>query len=181
VPIVSGSGGAGAVTQLTTQTLSGTAATIDITAIPQNFTTIWLHAILRTNQAAITTTVNANFNGDGGANYDRVSLSGNNSVATSGAVGGGTSFFVGAAAGANATAGDFGVVSLYVPFYAATTANKVCVGGDGVFPTQGTATTFGIDAISQQWRSTAAINRVTLTPAAGSFVAGSAVVLYGLA
>ncbi len=166
----------GKIAEITVPT--GGQATIDFTAIPATYKHLVFTLSARTNGAYIDTDLALTVNGDTSASYDDQYLS------TTGASGGGsaatgaTSARAGLTAGANAVAGVFAETSIEILNYASTTFRKTW---------QVETFDHGNDAgngfkiiESGQWRNTAAITRLTLTPPSGSFVVGTVATLYGV-
>jgi hypothetical protein len=181
VGIVSRSGGSGggAQTQLFDSTLGGAAASFDITPISGAFNHLLLLIQGRGDTAATSTTVLLKFNNDGGANYDTELVTAAGAAVATGEIVAGTSAQIADITANTGPAGVFGAFALWIPNYAGATAQK------NVFSTGGHKTTSLTGGIFNRnyscfWRSAAAINRITLTPGAGNFVAGSRVTLYGL-
>lgn len=159
--------------------LVATAATIDFTSIPATFEDLLIVVQARGDTAAVATQVSLRFNNDSGGNYDSQDLYGNNVLAAAGVASAGTSASLGqmpAATGTTAAAALFDVV---VPAYARTTFHKQGFMRNGRFSTEGTGSTYISSASALNWRSTAAINRVTLIPSAGNFDIGTVATLYG--
>jgi hypothetical protein len=167
-------------TQAFSSTLAAPAASFDVTAIGAGFSHLMVVLVGRSDTAALNTGVILKINNDGGANYDSENLNLANTVVAGTAVAGATSKTITQIPAATATASTFGVVQFYLPFYSNTTVFKSIIAADNVFLTLGTVGTYGLDAGAGMWRSSAAINRVTLTPAAGNFIIGSAVTIYGI-
>lgn len=157
---------------------AGGQATIDFPAIDQTYKHLVLTLSARTNGAYVDTDLALTVNGDTTASYDDQYYS------TTGAGGGGsaatgaTSARAGLTAGANAVAGVFAETSIEIINYASTTFRKTW---------QVETFDHGNDAgngfkiiESGQWRNTAAITRLTLTPSSGSFVVGTVATLFGI-
>jgi hypothetical protein len=171
-----GGGGGGATTQIFDSTLGAPAANIDIAAIPAAFNHLMLVMFLRGDTAAVATTLQATLNNDGGANYDWEEVIN----ATGANAQGQTSARAGRFPANTAAAGDFATITGYIANYRDATNKKsyaATIGGR-----EGTgAGSFKSGTYGFSWLGAAAIvNRITLAPAAGNFVAGSRVTLYGL-
>ncbi len=157
---------------------AGGQATIDFTAIPQTYKHLVVTLTARTDGAYADTDIYLTFNGDTGANYDDQYLystgttSGNTSALAA------AHMRAGLTAGANAPAGVYAETTIEVLNYANSTPRKnVSVrtfdhGSD-------TGAGYMIEEAGQ-WRNTAAVTRLTLTPAAGNFVAGTVATLFGV-
>lgn len=183
MPFVNGSSGSGsgAVTRISKTVLSGTAANFDITAIPATFTHLLLVSLTRDDGAVAASWLNMTFNADGGANYDREQATFAANTANASGNSGQTVLTVGLSVGANATANVFAASMLLIPFYATTVPFKAVTAVSGDLATLGTTTTYTAGAFQGLWRSTAAINEITVAPGNGThFVAGSGLTLYGI-
>jgi hypothetical protein len=163
-------------------TLGVAAASIDVTGIVATYAHLLLVSYLRGDTATATITVALRFNNDSGANYDAQSIAnsaattlaaGENIAATSGNIDRGVT------PGGTAAASEFGAMATLIPAYAGTTGQKSAI--SMVAGRSGTTTgLISTMLCSTFWRSTAAINRITLLPSAGNFVAGSRLSIYAL-
>ncbi len=147
--------------------------------IPQTYRELRLVVDARGDTAATTTPINLRFNNDSGANYDYQFVQGNAAVAGALETFAATQIvFVGMPA-ATAPANVSGGMELLCPNYAGTTWHKWIHGHNNI--KRGTATTdLFVRTYLGNWRSTAAITRLSLTPAAGNFAIGSRFMLYGI-
>lgn len=144
--------------------------------IPAGFHAIQILLLLRTTEPSTASTVLLTINNDGGSNYDVQRVSGVNATASAANALTGTSWGYGCD-GASSAANFFSTVFITIPFYANTSAykraNTLFAKGDS------TATTDAVSALNQTWRSTAAINQITVTaPATFKLAAGSAMVIF---
>lgn len=163
-------------------TLGVASATIDFTSIAADWTSLILVMEGRGDTAARSVLVNGIFNSDSGANYDSfiAGILGTGAAQATGVSRAGTSFRAGSLVAATGLATAQSGFEITIPNYAGTTLRK-SYQGVGWLP--GDATSDGeIQAIFPVggWRSTAAINRITLTAAAGNFIAGTKATLYGI-
>ena len=137
---------------------------------------LWLQ--LRQSTASVTTAnFGITFNNDTGTNYQRSGTQ---------LQGSGTSIYAAAqtsitmaTAAANATSNHFGTGFFTIPSYSGGVFKQML----GNFSIDGTNVVAGslVYLLSGLWLSTAAITRITLTPASSAnFIAGSRVTLYGL-
>lgn len=166
-------------TKIAENILVGTAASVTFSSIPATYRSLILHAVARGDTAATLISIGLRFNGDSTAIYDHQSLlSAATTVAAAENING-TSASIGDASAASATAGAASVFDIKVPFYAGTTFWKEYVSNSELANGTGTGTVHNRQFVGR-WRSTAAVNSITLTPAAGNFIAGSSFVLYGL-
>jgi hypothetical protein len=133
----------------------------------------------RGDPAALNTNINLQFNGDTAANYDGQNLQGTGAGVTAFEQFAQTSAILGIIPANTAGANLFGVAIGFIPNYAGTTNNKVCL--SIASKKTGTVTNAMTNLlVGGFWRSNAAINRITLLPAPGNFVAGTRVSLYGI-
>jgi hypothetical protein len=165
---------------LSDTTLGGNAASFNITGISQAYSHLKIVAKMRNDGAVAKSNWNLRFNADSGSNYDEVIGKVINAT-LSGESNAGTTVLQGfLAAGASATASVFGTAEVIVPDYVGS-GHKTVIGDSGVIATEGTVASFHRYWNSGVWKSTAAINQVTLTPGDGSnWVAGSRLMIYGM-
>jgi hypothetical protein len=160
-------------------TMPSDSSSMFFTAIPQHYAQLRLDVYARGTVSATGTSLLLRFNGDTGTNYDRQYVYGLAATAQAGEAFAQTSCdpidIPGATAGANLfTAGE-----IIIPYYAGTANNKEL--SSKYARKTGTATgTMEIVVTACSWRSSAAINAITLTPTSGDILAGSRFTLYGL-
>lgn len=122
------------------------------------------------------------FNGDTGTNYDSqtVSVTGSSAPANAGARSlGGTSATLGSISGTN-NPNAAAVIRVEIPNYAGGTFEKQYV-AQGAWRNAAAAVDFYATHSTGNWRSTAAINSITvLHSGAGNFKAGTRVIVYGV-
>lgn len=160
--------------------LGADTATLDTGAkvIPSGYNVLEVLAVLRTDEVAAQSTIGLRFNGDTGSNYDFSLLNAVNITASAQNTLGAASLAVFAAA-ASDSAGVATPLRVEVPGYALTTFNKSGTSISGV-PDQ-TAANTRTQARAFAWRSTVAINQVSLIITSGAsqkFKAGSALYVY---
>jgi hypothetical protein len=157
-------------------TTLGADGTIDVQSIPQTFNDLVLVLVVRGTRASTAEFLQLQLNGDAGANYDSSVVNGNTAPSTSLAA---ASLQVSTSMpAATATAGLFGGFELTIFGYTSTGWDKTVM-GVSANPTVAGAT-ITIEQASGVWRSTSAVNRVTLfggTTAA--LKAGSVLRIYG--
>lgn len=164
---------------LANSTLVAAAASISFTGINQTFAHLLVVAYLRGDTVAVSTNAMLRFNGDAGANYDYQLLDGSAATASAGEAFAQTSLTAGLAAAASAGANLFSAHHITIPHYAQASNNKAA----SINSALKTGTASGnlvCRAVAGFWRSNSAITQVSLTPAAGNFVAGSRVTIYGV-
>lgn len=181
--IISGQGGGGSgggLTSLFDSTLTQATASIDSGSggFSQSFNHLLVCVLMRTTQAAVVGNVNLTLNNDATANYDRVDVSANSGGVSGGAAAAESGVVLTGPGGSVGATTVFGAASVLIPCYRQTTADKL------VLPIAGFADATTTDGIVQvrptHWRSTAAITRITITPASGNLAAGSRLTVYGL-
>lgn len=149
-------------------------ANVDFASLPQTFAHLFVILQARGDTAATSTTLNVQFGGDTGSNYD--SGAGISGTVQTGA----TSGSCGAMSAGSATANCFSPYLLWIPHYAQTDTFKVC-------QTLGFVATSGgvnLSPYSQQilWKKSApaAVDRIKFIPGAGNFVQFSRFTIYGI-
>ncbi len=171
-------GGGGSVEAIQTIDVAVAQATLDFTAIPDTYQDLKLVLNGRATNAATISGVRLKVNNDGGNNYDD-----ENSYAQDGTAGRGANVAYGAAhcgyiTAATAPAGLSGLVILEIPSYARTHFIKSWREFN-VYKTANAAE-LTISDWAGWWRSTAAINRLTLLLDAGNFEVGTIATLFGI-
>lgn len=165
--------------QLANTTLVGAAANIDLTGLSAAYNMLRVMCLLRGTNASATIGVTLQFNGDTGANYDTEAMPGIQNVAVTAAQTlASTSIALGSVPAASASASTFGIIIIEIPFYANTGVRKVLLDRVGFVDTTGSFSRS--EANIGSWRNTAAIDRVTLIPSAGNFVANSQAIVHGM-
>lgn len=161
------------------QELGAAASSFDAQSLPATYRELEIVAVIRSDAAVSSAEGTLRFNNDSAGNYDAQRVSGSGATAaaaeTLAGSGAGAILYPGASAAANLA----GRVRIVIPEYADTTFEKAALVESG--HKQGTATgnltkRSGVLA----WRSTAAITRVQLLPAAGNWVAGSRMTIYAI-
>jgi hypothetical protein len=157
-------------TPIATTTLGSAAASYTFSSIPSTYTDLIIVAQIKGTSTS--NYLNVRFNGDTGTNYSRTTLSGNGSSASS-------------ERRSNRTwietdyneviENNFNYINtLHIMNYANTTTNKTMLNRANNAAT-------GVGATVGLWRSTAAINSVSLVANNNSFEIGSTFTLYGIA
>ena len=171
------------VTKIFDSTAGSTVANFNITSIPAGFGSLVVVCHLASDRAAAASdVVNLQINGDAGANYDYEYTTWHGGTAGSnGSAAAATAAIAGrCTATGTGPANTFSGLRLELPSYDDTTNNKTYFGTihykDGTGGVNINSGTCGGD-----WRSTAAITQITLTPNTGPhFIAGSRVIVYGM-
>jgi hypothetical protein len=158
-------------------TLGSAAATVTFSSISASFTDLVLVVMGRSSRtSASSDQFLVNVNSDTGSNYSQTFLFGNGSTAGSSRASNGTYIYAGDidATGGSSYAG-FSTIILNFQNYSNTTTNKT------VLSRTSSPNTF-VEAVVGLWRSTAAINSITLdlVTASAEFVSNSTFTLYGI-
>ena len=168
--------GGGDLTLIDEQTPTGSSVTF---ASLGAYTHLMLHWSARSTEAATSSLVNVQFNGDTGANYDRQVTISVAAAPFASELLASTSFQIGSAVGATGTAGACGGGTFHMYDYRGTTFHKVGTAKNAV-PRTTASGDFFEQSLSVRWRSTNAITSMVLTLSGGSFATGSKFSLYGL-
>ena len=160
------------------ETKSGAAASYDFTNIPQEFSHLRIVVVGRGDAGGAALFLR--FNNDTAANYDQQIFYNNSTTVAGVATAAATSMQVATLTLSTSTAGQAGVATIDIPAYSGTTFRKTTTSQAGAFRTEGTASSYEAAVFAGNWRSTAAITRVTLFLNSGNFAAGSSCSLYGM-
>lgn len=174
---------AGATTTIFHQQLTSSAPTMGTAAgvIPASFAHFQVVARLRTDRAVVNDIAVITMNGDSGANYDRASVTWTGiAIAFSSTYA--TTGMVLDCLGASADANRFATIQAVFVDYTDPSSfkNAQAVGAEiGAAADANVRLSLTTD---WTWKSTAAINQITLTPQTGgvNFVAGSSLTIYGI-
>ena len=154
----------------------------DFQGIPQNFRSLQIRLLARGDTAAFVTSLCIRMNGDGGASSyytgGRMLSNGLSVTPTDGALG--SYLECGRVPAASATANIAGHNVVEIGFYRDTTFHKVVQGVSGFNGNYSAGNAYE-GVWGGQWLNTGPIDRLSLFPLAGSFIAGSICTLYGLA
>lgn len=160
-------------------TLGGSAATIDITGISATYAHLMVSIYARGDTAANIVSAFIECNGDAAANYDYQFLTGSAAAITAGEGFAATGMYVGSYPANTAGANLFSSAEVFIPNYAGSTNNKQIVTISS-YKAGTTTGLLGVQILGGSWRSNAAINRVTVYPGTGNFVAGTRVTIHAL-
>lgn len=170
----------GAVVQLYDNIAGGSIASWDVSGISGSYSHLKLVLQARGDTAAAFTDVRIRFNNDSTGTYDHDILQSNGAASTlSGETFAATSGHGGFVAANTATANVAGQTMWEIANYASTTFQKN-YSFHSAFKSGTAATNLDVYLGSGHWRSTAAINRITVFPGAGNFVVGSRLSIYGI-
>ena len=152
--------------KIATNTLGSAAASNTFSSISASYTDLILIAVTTNTSGATNMTVQ--FNGDTGSNYSRTLINGNGSSATSSRISS-TRLFVGDVGNPSIPS----VVILQFMNYSNTTTYKTALSRYGEADIQ-------VGATVGLWRSTSAINSITVNSDSNNFATGSTFTLYGI-
>jgi hypothetical protein len=160
--------------------LTGSAASFDFTSIPGTYENLRLEFILTTDSGTSPETLKLRFNNDSGANYNSqwsgAFASTNARNAASAAA---TSAQVCEIPGNSGSSnGTLAVGEVKIASYARTTLNKMATTRGG-HRYDNTNLNVMVSNGMIEWKSSAAITRITIFPTAGNLLAGSVATLYG--
>lgn len=157
---------------IATITVSGTTTqSVTFSSIPATYTDLVLVHSVKTDTSD--TDVVMQFNGDTGSNYSNTFLSGTGTTAVSGRVTNQTFLYCDSYGAALTT--NYNAAIIHINNYSNTTTNKTML-------SRSNNAGLGVDAIVGLWRSTAAINSITLDLLGTRIIsAGSTFSLYGIA
>jgi hypothetical protein len=160
-------------------TLGTAAASFDFTSIPATYSSLRLVVYLRDTIAQIAPQFVVRINGDSASNYEWWGIVVTGTTMAVNGTGSMTSFsnllyYPGASADANV----FAVYEFIIPNYAGTTGYKSYSMVGGVYAA-GTANNQFYTTGYGAWKSTAALNRITVTSGGTTFAVGSRAILYG--
>lgn len=166
-----------AMTLISSQTLSGSVASVTFSSIPQTYKTLRLLISSRSDTAGIGSTA-LQLNGSTAAVVSRRHLDGDGSSATSGSATGSIEMYIGEQPSPSQTANTFSSISVEIPNYAGSTAKVTST--DAVSENNGT--TAHQMLLANLSTTTTAVTSLLIRPWAGSanFVSGSTFTLYGL-
>ncbi len=150
-------------------------SSVTFSSIPQGYTDL---KICYSARSVVNgeTAMNIYFNGSTTAVYDRRSLAGDGSTASSAVATSQAEIFAGRVPANDYTASTFGNTEIYIPNY--TGSNNKSVSFDSV--SENNATTAYQVLIAGLWRNTSAITSMTLFIAGANIAANSTFTLYGI-
>ena len=166
-------------TLISSNVLASAAASVTFSAIPATYTDLILRWSGRTT-AGSGAGYNAliQFNGDTAINYSYRNIFNTSSTAVGSfsAADETSARSTGSINSAANTANTFSSVEIYIPNY--TLSNNKPLSIDSA--TEDNSTSFTRSVMADLWRNSAAINQITITPAASSLQIGSSFYLYGI-
>ena len=156
-------------TPISTQTLSANAASVTFSGIPQTYTDLVLVGAVGSTSTSFDRGMRLQFNGDTTSLYSDTDIYGEASTAASFRRSSQTQTTV---LEAIARSGNYSAYTINIMNYANTTTNKTVIARGG--------TTNLISASVGLWRSTAAINSITINLNSDNIASGSTFTLYGI-
>ncbi len=172
-----GSGGTGATVLISEVVTSGSQASVTFSSIATTWRDLIVVVRGRGDTAANTATIQIQFNGDTGNNYNIIDNTHTGSADSSGSATGTGTAQMGLIPAANATANYAGIAKARIGDYRGTIFNKIFTAEHNAFYGSAVSQIFG--QFGGAWNSTAAINAVKVFLSAGNFVNNSVVSLYG--
>ena len=158
-------------TPIATTTLGSSASSYTFSSIPSTYTDLVLVTTSKTTSGSNDAIIR--FNSDSGTNYSSTILSGSGSAASSARTSNATYAFLDSYGWV--TSSDFNVSVTQIMNYSNSTTYKTILA-------RGNNASAGVDAIVSLWRSTSAINSITLFLAGSlTLASGSTFTLYGIA
>jgi len=154
----------------TTTIPNTTTANYTFSSIPSSYTDLILVQSVGNNSGSGANGVRINYNSDTGSNYSWTYLVGNGSSGSSGRNSNATYYDI----GLDNNTTNFTVIITQVMNYANTTTFKTAI-------SRSAAASNELSGNASLWRSTSAINSITITKADGNFKQGSTFTLYGIA
>ena len=162
-------------TPIATYTVSGSAvASYTFSSIPSTYTDLILVSSVRSTDNNDGDDLKGTFNSDTGTNYSWTQIYGDGSSAASNRGSNSAFMKIGIYAGNSTAAGTFSSCVTHIQNYANTTTYKTNLVRRDI------ATAYTV-AVVNMWRSTSAINSITLSCAVGNIAVGSTFTLYGIA
>ena len=158
-------------------TLSVAAASFDFTGLPTTYAHLMVVLYTRGDAAAISVAQILRLNNDSGANYQDQRLYGDGAGVTAAESLAGTSIGLGNTTASTGPANAFGTSIVMIPHYAGASNQKTISANVDYRNGTGAGSSFTM-RVSGWWASTAAVNRVTIAPSSGNFVAGSRCSIY---
>jgi hypothetical protein len=153
---------------------------VDFVSVPSGFSALLVTAWARNTGVSTGVSLRMRFNDDSGNNYDRVYMGADGNVADQGeSLAVGVCEF-GATPGASSPTNHYGGAWALIPAYDQTDRHKFVIVAS-VWHRAYASLGGTVRYEAADWRSTAAITKVTVLYLTGGFAAGSVVNLYGLA
>jgi hypothetical protein len=166
---------------IATATGTGSSGTITFSSIPATYQHLQLRILARGSAASAGADLWFRLNSDTATNYAQHTLMGDGSAASAAGIANSTSMYANVAGSsipaASATASAMGTIIVDIHDYVSTTKNKT-LRTFGGFDVNGTGGRIYLS--SGLWRSTTAVNAITVNLDSGNFTTSSVVSLYGI-
>jgi len=170
----------GMVRPIADQVLGIAAASIDFTSIPATFAHLMVEIYAAGDTAAPSISVLARLNNDSSAIYSGETFSAVHATLVGlGYLNAAQLTIAAMPAATGPGVNHRGAALLFIPNYAQPSGNKSVL-GFSYYENADTVAGQGLYHVGGIWKSAAAINRLTLLPGAGNFVASSRATLYGM-
>ena len=165
-------------TLISSNVLSGSAASVTFSSIPSTYTDLVLKYSARSDYSNYYEWVKIVLNNDTTTNYSETYINGTGSAANSNRTSSDNYFERMYGATANtATSNTFGNTEVYIPNYTSTSAKPLSSFGT----TENNATGAYINADAMLYRGSSGITRIDISPALGTnWLSGSSFYLYGI-
>lgn len=156
---------------------AGGSASVTFSSIPATYTHLQIRALLRNSGTSNNTyTANMQFNSDTATNYSAHYLNGNGTAASAGASTSSSSFYTGLTVDSSTSTLGWGVTVIDILDYANTNKYKTVRSLTGT-DLNGSGQ---VSLYSGNWRSTSAVNAISLSFSANNFSQYSQFALYGI-
>lgn len=165
-------------TLISSNVLSGSAASVTFSSIPSTYTDLVLKASARTDRADYEDYCYVRFNGDSSALYSLTDLKGQAGSASSTRFSSVTGDFFFYATASTATSNTFGSEEIYIPSYTVSQSKPFSL---FTVSENNSSTNSTIDVNAGLYRSNTAISSITIQSYnSANFVSGSSFALYGI-
>ena len=164
-------------TLISSNVLTGSAASVTFSSIPSTYTDLVLKCSIRGTQASDWLSLRLKINNDASAFYSDTTIEGAGSGgASSFRNSGSTTTFLGQVNGSTTTSNTFSNNEIYIPSYTASQSKPL----SSITASETNATVAIIHANANLYRSNTAISQLYLSLSSGNFDTGSSFYLYGI-
>lgn len=166
-------------TLISSNVLTGSAASVTFSSIPSTYTDLVLRVSARSTAADYRSQMRSTFNGSSATNYSDTILYAFFGAASAGSIrSSGATFAAGDyTVGSTATTNTFSNGEIYIPSYLISQNKPISV---SIATENNNATDIAMAATANLWRDTTAISSMTLVLDSGSFDTNSSFSLYGI-
>jgi hypothetical protein len=161
---------------ISSQVLTGTAASVTFSSIPSTYTDLVLRFSSRSDNATTYETIKLTYNNNTSSIYSTTRLIAEVSAVSSTRQASRANFNDPYNNGTSSTSSTFSNVEIYIPSYTASQNKPISAFGVA----ENNASDAGIRAIADLFGSTTAISSIEIANFSGNFVSGSSFYLYGL-